>query len=213
MPNFLYAAHSYLNEWMYRDRGFHEVLAFDKWHETDAAKGRKCLVEMATYYGVIRTLKVTGEELRLQAAYDKVSEIQPPTVTDAAAKVEDLARALESVYGKTPWSAASKFLWMRFRSPIVIYDSIASRWLCKHGTYSDDSYENYCKAWLSKYCELEDQIREACAEIVAIKKFTLAYETPDSELSEWTSSRWFMERVFDHYMLNYDVLKTPVGLP
>ena len=34
----------------------------------------------------------------------------------------NVAGELGMVYGKTPLSAASKFLWMRFGSPIIIYD-------------------------------------------------------------------------------------------
>ncbi len=88
------------------------------------------------------------------------------------------------------------------------------RWLWRHASYKDDSYANYCKSWLSKYREYEDQIRIACEELRSIRKFTLAWdvrEVSDDKLSEWTTSRWFMERVFDHFMLN-DVIEKPSSI-
>jgi hypothetical protein len=50
--------------------------------------------------------------------------------------------------------------------------------------------------------QYEEHIREVCAGLKSVKKFTRACELSDERLSEWTTSRWFMERVFDHFMLN-----------
>jgi len=200
--NLYYSAYSYLDEWMREDRHFHQVLAFEKANEIPAAKGIECLVKVAKYYKVIRTLKTTEENFRLEAAYEALLAIEPLNKEDVVRKVENFAEVLGKVYGSIALSAASKFLWMRFRSPVIIYDSIASGWLCKNCNYNYDGYSNYHQIWSSKYREYEEHIREACAELKYIKKFTLACEIPDKELSEWTISQWFMERVFDHFMLN-----------
>jgi hypothetical protein len=127
--------------------------------------------------------------------------IEAPKVGDVVEKVEGLARDLKGKYGVTALSAATKFLWMRFRSPVIIYDSVVSGWLCKNCGYKDNGYADYCRLWSSGYREHEEQIQQACAELKDIKKFTRAYHVSDERLSEWTASQWFMERVFDHSML------------
>ncbi len=199
---FYYSASTYLDEWMARDRGYHERLAYIAHGQISDTEGIEWLVKTATYYRVIRTLKTIEEKPRLLAAYNLLLAIQPPAgIEDVVRSVESLAEDLRIVYGTTPLSAASKFLWMRFRSPIVIYDSIAAGWLKNQG-YKDDGYRSYIATWSKKYREFEEEIAQACGELKLFKKFTLASGTSDELLTEWTSSRWFRERVFDHFMLN-----------
>lgn len=202
MPNNFYcAANLYLNEWMWKDSRFHRILAFERRDETSAEKGRECLVEVAEDYKVIRTLRRTGESLRLQAAYEALEATEIPNEGDVVRKVESFADVLRGHYGVFALSAASKFLWMRFRSPVIIYDSFVSAWLRKNYGYKGDGYSNYYRIWSSKYQEYEDQIRCACTELKEVKRFTRAYGVSDEKLSELATSRWFMERVFDHFML------------
>jgi hypothetical protein len=61
MPeSFYYYAFSYLDEWLDKDWGFHQVLAFGKSGTASRIKGTECLAEVAKYYKVIRTLRKTG---------------------------------------------------------------------------------------------------------------------------------------------------------
>lgn len=199
---FYYSASTYIGEWMSNDRRYHERLAYAAKDETSDAEGTKCLVEAATYYKVIRTFKITGENPRLLAAYELLKKIErPEDVEDAVQRVEAFAEDLRNVYGQTPLSAASKFLWMRFRSPVVIYDSIASGRL-KNYSYKGRGYRNYVEIWSNKYREFEAEIGQACNELKDFKKFTLAREVSDDSLTEWTNSQWFKERVFDRFLLN-----------
>lgn len=209
MPNsFYYAAYSYLDEWMGNDSRFHNVLAYEKRNEISEEGGRKLLVEVATYYSVARTLRDTGEDRRLLAAYQTLAETEPPTMEDVVEKVTLFAETLHQRYGpKTPLSAASKFLWMRFRSPVVIYDSKASGWLWNRCLKSE-GYSAYHEAWLTEYKEHEGRIREACSELKYFKKFTLADQMLDEKFSDLIGSQWFAERVFDHFMLNDESQKT-----
>jgi hypothetical protein len=71
--------------------------------------------------------------------------------------------------------------------------------MCK--SFKDDSYTTYYKTWANEYRGHEDSIRRACAELIAIKKFTRACDVPDGTISEWVTSQWFMQRVFDHYLV------------
>lgn len=199
--NFFYAAYSYLDEWMWRDRLFHEVLAFAK-TDVDANKGAKTLVEVAKHYGVIRTLKAgAGESVRLESAYRMLTSATSPGLDDVPKIVEKFAAELGSVYGGHPFSAASKFLWMRFRTPIVIYDSLVAAYLAAENRgYDNRTSESFHSAWRENYLRNQEAIRAACDELISIKKFTLASGCEDEDVSNWTNSEWFRERVFDHFM-------------
>jgi hypothetical protein len=194
------AAYSYLDEWMWRDSRFYQVMRFDNCHNTSLDLGVNTLVETAAYYGVARTLKKAGETRRLAAAYVELQKTRLSEGDNAIEVVKRLAERLREIYGSYALSAASKFLWMRFRSPIVIYDSIVSKWLQNHG-YVDDDYSTYWQVWQRKYSEREEQIGEACADLTGINRFTLACQISDDQLAKWTSSQWFKERVFDHFMM------------
>lgn len=204
MPvNFRHAAYSYLDSWLSTDANFHRILAFAEMDDLSVEAGAKCLVEVAKEYKVIRTLKkIPSEKNRLAAAYGILQGICTLDEGDVVRRVETFAKSLGKVYGGTPLSAASKFLWMRFRCPVIVYDSVVSEWLNKNCRYSYDGYSSYYRLWLIKYRENEEQIREACAELVQIQRFTRAWTTPAEQLTEWTTSQWFMQRVFDHFILN-----------
>jgi hypothetical protein len=197
-----YAAYSYLDEWMYRDSRFHRALAFGA-QAKSTEEGTRVLVETASYYGVARTLRKTNETSRMDLAYRALQDTQFTDGDNVVGLVEDFAKSLQAAYGLYALSAASKFLWMRFRSPVVIYDSVVSEWLHKNCGYSYDGYRSYYDLWSAKYLDSAEQIKHACAELTeaAVKKFTLACEISDEELADWTTSRWFRERVFDHYMI------------
>jgi hypothetical protein len=196
--NFYYAAYSYLNEWMWKDSHFHSVLAHGG-GKTEKEDGEGCLFEVAVYYRVIRTLRLRGDEPRLQAAYRALSETQLPNGDDPSELVSDFASTLRREYGGFPLSASSKFLWMRFRSPIVIFDQFVSKHLHRQCKFKTGDYADFYKIWINEFHENEHRIREACAELNGIKKFTRADELSNDDLLALTSSRWFAERVFDHF--------------
>ena len=92
--NFHYAAYSYLDGWLQKDREFHDALAYENRHDTTADEGRLCLVEVAKYYGVIRTLGQQEDESRLNAAYSHLLATEPPHDGDVVEQVEALAKVL-----------------------------------------------------------------------------------------------------------------------
>jgi len=199
--NFHYAAYSYLDEWVNKDRRFHSILAEENSTATSAGDQIECLSEVAAYYGVARTLKTIEEKPRLKTAFDALQSIKRPNENTVVATVEEFARILGGTYGGTPISAASKFLWMRFRNPVVIRDSVVSSFLCEFG-YSDSGYSDYYRIWTDLYRLHEVQIVEACSGLTKVKVFTRACDIADMEIKAWTTSEWFKQRVFDHFMLN-----------
>lgn len=179
------------------------MLGFEANAGVDSVLGRNTLIEAANYYRVIRTFKRSQEGDRLQDAYQGLSGIGFLGRSDVTKTVCEFAKSLKEKYGLFALSAASKFLWLRFRSPIVIYDSLVRNYLGQRQSgFSDGVYESYYLTWRTKYEENHERVREACGCLIAVKKFTLASGIEDEKLYEWTKSEWFMERVFDHYMLS-----------
>ena len=117
-PTLHYAAFTYLNEWMWRDQRFTACLGYEADGDTTETEGRECLVEVATAYGVIRNFKKTAGP-RLAAAYKALRRVGLPTRDDRVETVENMMGELQREYSKNLLSAASKFLWMRFKSPKI----------------------------------------------------------------------------------------------
>lgn len=212
--NFHYSASDYLSNWVNYDHRFNSTLGYrpecrppensDCLHET--------LIEASRVYGVARNFKSEPAGIRrLGPLRTCLAEIQSVPVNDdqAIKAVVDLVKELRKPYEKNLFSAASKFLWFRFKSPIVIYDQYAYDGLKKklyRGSRTDffkdnhNWYANYVYARREKYAKHEEQIRTACQELKQFKRFTAAAEMPDYEIDKWVDNPWFRERVFDFYL-------------
>ncbi|MHB1642830.1 MAG: hypothetical protein ACYDD9_00170 [Acidithiobacillus sp.] len=198
MDNFKYFALMYLNDWYWWDKPFSErISSADTKDSLDAFHGA------AKYYKVTRNFAHSGESKRLQGALDLVLAVEGPlSAGNVCEKVNTLAGAFAQTYGKNAVSAASKFLWLRYRSPVVIFDGRAVSWLrakrykVPHGS----SYQVYRNKWLEAYSDNESRIRSACADLAAVRDYSMACEWSADEVASVASSRWFQERVFDKYL-------------
>ena len=192
-------AFSYLNDWCRYDSRFVDGLSPSK-GQVDRLR---CISEAVIYYGVARTLREIDEPNRLGTALTALDRVTGPIAVDAVDSIVcGLAEAFQSAYGRYAISAASKLLWIRYRSPVVIYDSQAIACLNKtvSGNLREGEYKPYRQEWLRQFAEREESIRSACAELCRVKDFSLAHAMSDAELMELVSSRWFQERVFDKYL-------------
>ena len=194
--NFKFFALAYLNDWWQYDRSF--VVGLSPSLSRDVRARR--LMEAATYYNVIRRFPKgsMGQVLDLlDATFGLVGPSKPHNV--------DLAvTALAEVFNQTfhrgiEISAASKFLWIRQQSPVVIFDSRAETCLVRLGATLDDKYGTYRTEWLKQFDEREEVIRLACAELIRVRTFSPDDET-DENFASVTNSRWFRERVFDKFL-------------
>ena len=199
--NFHYFALSYLNDWLDIDRPLFEHLD-SQCPET----GREALVSIANEYRVARCFPKEYEEDgdRLGPAYDRLQEVdRPGSRPSAIDAVNELEFELTGFYGNRTLSAASKFLWFKFRSPVVIYDSRAVHTLELRRA---DCYETYYSAWRAMYlsCEgktksYEEQIKQCCKSLPRARKYTAAKLSED-KIRAITNKRWFRERVFDKFL-------------
>ena len=196
--NYNYFAINYLDDWCDADRRFVDGLCFSRTGDERLA----CLWKAAKYYKVTRTLPVINEERRLGRALEAIDAINNQITEETVGTVVcDLERTFKRVYGKNALSAASKFLWIRHRSPVVIYDGQACTTLKRLGAkFNHAAYTSYRREWLTHFAMHEPAIRAACAELHRVKFFSLARDMSDDEVAAITAERWFHERVFDKFL-------------
>jgi hypothetical protein len=205
--NFLYAAHTYIDDWVAYDRKAHEVLGIDSGALPEAAQAYEQLLRVAKGYAVMRNFNMEdGGIARLAPVRTALQEIATPVSDeDAKACVADFVTALQRTYHRDLWSAASKFLWMRFRQPIIIYDSLAWKWMCDDGRCpANGGYGGFHDAWRSSFEEHRQKVHAACEDLLSarVRRFLCPSDVTELEYEASVSSRWFAERVFDHALLN-----------
>jgi hypothetical protein len=197
LTNWKFFALHYLDDWCGYDHRFVTGLA----SENARVERLESFQEAAKYYGVARNFATLQEE-RLDAALaalDRSSGALTEGTVDAT--VCDLAAAFQVEYGKNAISAASKFLWLRHKSPVVIYDGRAVRCLrCSGDRFQSWDYKAYRREWRRQFNEHEAPIRSACRELIRVRDFSLAHLMPDDVLASLVASNWFHERVFDKFL-------------
>jgi len=199
MENFKFFALQYLNEWYLDDKRF--VVAFKS---KNRAVRLRYILKAAKYYGVIRTFKEIQESVRLDKALQELDAITGPiTDTNVDSIVCNLEKTLRGIYGGNKTSASSKFLWIRYQAPVVIYDDNAYQFLKKTfvGQLRERDYPEYRREWLRQFDTRENCIQSACDGLVGVKAFSLAHGDTNENVKCIVGSRWFRERVFDKYLL------------
>jgi hypothetical protein len=210
--NFYYAAHTYMDNWVVCDREARKVLGFGSGTTPTDKAACVQLKKVATIYSVARNFKKVEVECeRLSPVWTALQEIEhkPVSAEDAKDCVEKLVNSLKPTYGCGLLSAASKFLWMRFGSPIIIYDSLTWDWMRKQVEYSSiKTYNEFYDAWRKEFDDHHKEIDTACEELLNanITKFLCPSECPSeeekNEFEQAVKSQWFAERVFDFAIVN-----------
>ena len=209
MPlNYFYATNSYLSDWVAYDREARKVLGFKPGHTPEYRAACKQLMSVAKGYSVSRNFGVAAENGsdRLSSVWEALQKIEEPTSDqDAKDCVKKLVEDLSQTYNRELWSAASKFLWMRFDNPIIIYDSLAWNWMHRNGGCSSGGgYNGFYDAWRKTFEDCRKEVGAACEELLRLKarKFLCPSDVSDEEFELAVSSPWFAERVFDHAIVN-----------
>ena len=157
----------------------------------------------SAYFRIARTLPHAGDLERglercepIQEILDNPANLWPSKypMTSFVYRIRD---QMGKVYGGSPISAASKFLWLRYKDPFVIYDSQARRFL---GTRAGD-YEDYVMKWEASYNAMKVEIQRACNALLPLKSFlSNAQSVDDKEYSLSINQRWFERRVHDIFL-------------
>lgn len=201
MPSvtFEYSALYYLNWWLARDSKY--CAAFTA-HDEEAQL--EVLREAAIAYRVARNLPLEYDSAagfpRLQPVLSALngaarSSFDGSNLVPSILQIRD---AISQAYGGNDLlSATTKFLWLRFQHPIIIYDGNARRAL---GALDADLADFYEK-WNIAYGKVLNQIQAACAVLPQVQKFCVdpVSGTPD-HITTIASTAWFQGRVFDVYL-------------
>lgn len=199
---FKYCALHYLNQWLSKDRVFCEGLA-----GADQAVKLKTLKAAAVFYGVARNLSERYDVDVGLPRYKPVLDILDSLHTYPFRSGSGLVRSVLGVKerissrygGKDVLSLATKFLWLKIKSPIIIYDNRARRAV---GARSGD-LAGYYSRWNKCFVAHEEEIVVACQSLPQVREYCVdtATATPDY-VSRVAAKRWFRERVLDTYLWN-----------
>lgn len=184
-------AMSYLNQWLKNDSHWHRIL------NSDQPRSNKlgAIKEAATYYRVARNWRQASEEDgRYGAILDFLDSAEPPQMDSIAAYVTKSAEQLRSLNGdRNVLSLTSKMLWVKFKSPVVIYDTQAKRALGLTG----DDYSKFVKVWHDHFSVEKNAIEVACAQLENAIRFCVRPDLHIDEFRSFAFADFFMERVFD----------------
>ncbi len=195
-----YAALNFLNLWLDADRRLHTTVNSGSRSDKLAALG-----EAASRFRIARGFRLAHDtelglerfEPILNLIDDLRSDDFTDTLTDSVLAVRD---QISSLYGGTNLlSATTKFLWLKLRFPIVIYDRQARLAL---GTRGGDLHAYY-DAWFDRYAKLRDEIATASLSLVDLGDYTCEPATANPTfLSSLVGEEWFHQRVFDIHLWN-----------
>lgn len=195
------SAKDYLKMWKQGDRDWCDIFKTGKygWDKDRSAELKTALGPSARYgYNVARTLGTKYDIGKNNRRYEPIFKIVDPikksdVVHNPVEMVCHVALALERIYKKYPLSAASKILWLKFKSPIIIYDSrVYSALKLRSGIPSEELYKEFCKKWRHEFSKNKDTIDSACKDLA---------KKNHNEQDDIVKG-WFKERVLDRHLFN-----------
>lgn len=200
IPTFEYCSLHYLNQWLVYDRVYCQALSSRK-QETKIS----ALKSAAGFYRVARNLPREFDEKKGLARYQPILEIidlvrKAQFKDNPVNKILEVERLISKKYGgQSVLSLTTKFLWLKIKQPILIYDSQARIAI---GANSGDLLDYY-KKWQEGFEKHKKSIEEACAGLPELHLYAVDQEAGTKEhIKELSSELWFQERVFDIYLWN-----------
>lgn len=192
---FDYCALQFLNQWIEKEKGYCAAVA-----SADLETRREGLVGAAGHFRIARNLPIEHENGgRYQAVLDALDEIDNATADNAVHLVSSLQQTVSAAYGgRKVLSAVTKFLWLKIKAPVRIYDSQAR---CALGTAEND-YPAFYSAFTEKFENFRYEIDSACARLNNVLSYSVASGATPEQISSLASQHWFKERVLDVYLWN-----------
>ena len=190
----------YLNQWIDHDSKYCDALTHGTEEEKLAALG-----PAANFYRIARNLPCTGDTEkglpRYKPLLDVIDSVAPDDFADnTVERIYEVETVISEKYGdKNVLSLTTKILWLKIKTPIIIYDQQARVAI---GT-RDGDLSGYYAHWRKEFANQSDKIRAVCDKLTAMTNYTTDEKlaTPDY-IQDLTSRTWFRERVFDIYLWN-----------
>jgi hypothetical protein len=170
IPTFEYCSLHYLNQWLAYDRGYCQALSSGS-QETKLS----ALKSAGGFYRVARNLPNDFDEKQGLARYQPVLEIinsvhKEQFKDDPINKILKVERQISEKYGgRSVLSLTTKFLWLKIKQPILIYDSQAR---IAVGANSGDLFDYY-KKWQERFEKHKKYIEEACTSLPEIHLYAV----------------------------------------
>lgn len=154
------------------------------------------------YFKVARNFKGLGEEDIAVLALRAFMEVREQDNITPEEKVIMLARRFKADGFQANLSAASKLLWLKYRGPLVIYDSRAVAALTAHfgRDIGNKNYHKYCEVWRGEYKRHVEKIDKAVRQLQHVRDFMPTWRMSNETLLRMANRPWFKERVFDIYL-------------
>ncbi len=191
--SFEYCALRYLLLWETQERELHAMMI----NHPSPLSLRKSM----QHFRIARSFKGGADERNATFILDAVTSVTHQKNSSPREAVMSLAAQFQKRFGKFNLSAASKLLWLTFRSPYVIYDARAVAALRLLGwEFDNKDYAKYYEAWHSQYQQHKLEIEQAAERLTKFQPFFGAWHDFEDSLRTTTSQPWFLERVFDNYL-------------
>ena len=193
-----YCALQFLNQWMDKERHYCDAIA-----SQDIEEQRQGLKSAAGYFKVARNLPKVFEEKQKCQRYDPVLDalngVLLLTQVNVTKIVDQVRQQISKEYGgRDVLSLTTKFLWLKFKAPVRIYDSQARAAL---GTPNGD-YEKYITAFSERFTQSQVEIMNACNKLTSFVSYSVVPNIDASQLEKLVAEQWFQERVLDIYLWN-----------
>lgn len=136
---------------------------------------------------------------RYEPVLEILNDLAPVTFDNVIDVVNYMRQHISSKYGqRSVLSLTTKFLWLKVKSPVRIYDRQARIAL---GT-SEGDYLAFNTAFTTRYSECQEEIEKACRNLINVISYTVRPNLQQESLVNLVSSTWFRERVLDIYLWN-----------
>lgn len=196
---FPYCAMHYANQWFGKDREYCQVL-----NNGTRQQKRNTLKKAGAFYRVARNFKTEYEKERGEERFDRLIDMlgnvrRQPYQNNPVGRVQAFATRLSQHFGGDQvLSGASKYLWLRLKSPIVIYDSNVRTAL---ELPPDCGYADYFVNWRNAFERYTDQIDGACCGLRHARRYVIDGRTiSEDDFAALTDENWFKERVLDMFL-------------
>lgn len=187
----------YLELWENNDRNCYKTLQDYNSKDDDKLLALK---KAGALYGVARNLPTKfDDERRYGHVLDILKEINKEDFEkDPLKTILAIEKRISEKYGnRGVLSLTTKFLWLKIKQPIIIYDSQTRIAL---ETERGDLKAFY-KKWHQEFEAVKSEIEQACKKLENLHLY-LPNQREDlkKEIKKISNEAWFHERVFDTYL-------------
>lgn len=184
--SFDYYAMRYLLLWHQSERKL-----VDEFSENPAAALKSAMHS----FRIARSFPGIADDVRAKYVVKAVHSMSPNV---PAQNVSLLAKKFEIKFDHLNLSAASKLLWIKYRSPYLIYDSRALRALKRYPIkVKSADYASYEGAWRCAYDGHKRDIDRAVYALVNLQPYVKHWHPTKDSLRKLVREPWFKQRVFD----------------